>query len=128
MKSLFAVFAVILLAAGCQADESVRAILAKSCPTWVQVETIYDAIEAEGVLSQKTMNYWNAADEAADSLCANPQTATVASVTVVGIRVYRALDMALAEAKRSGVAVGYAGDLKRLEAIRGELKRALKRE
>lgn len=119
-----------LALAGCnmqQGDANVRAVLATACPQWADLEAVYDAIAAEGVLSQSTINYGATAKQAAAILCANRETATVVSVTAAGVRVYRMVDMALADAKRRGVTVGYSGEVQRLERFRAGIKVALDR-
>lgn len=134
MKFLaMATLAVVSLAlTGCnlqQGDANVRAVLASACPAWDDNIAIYDAVEAEGVLSADVVNYANTTKRAVNRLCMNRQSATVISITAAGIQVYKMVDLALKQGSSRGVAVnslGYQGNLRKLEGIRSKLGAQLK--
>lgn len=118
-----------LALAGCNPEAGnpeVRAVLSTACPAANQAYSYYAAVASSGVLSQRTMDRVEFAKSQADALCTNPETATVASVLAAGALVYVRVREASAEARARG-AVGYSGDLRRLEGLNARLGRALKR-
>jgi hypothetical protein len=119
-----------LILAGCNpqaADENVRSVLRTSCPSAATAFSYYDAIASSGALSQRTMNRVELARNTMNGFCANPETATVASVLATGAAAYLAVQAALKEARANGAAVGYSGEIRRLDGIMSKLKTELDR-
>lgn len=125
-----------LLLAGCTAetDLQVRRVLSQACPAVAQAFEYYAAIEAAGVLSQRTVDRVRLAKSSSDTLCANPETATVASVLTASALVYASVKLAIDEAKAANrrrpaeAVVGYAaGELRNLERFSRRLKKELAR-
>jgi uncharacterized lipoprotein NlpE involved in copper resistance len=108
LTATVAMFAALFMLAGCQeTDEQVRSLLTSFCPSAEATFVSYDEIAAAGVLSQSVIDKGNAAKKAANSVCTNRETATVASVTTAGILAFAALRDATREAEAKGVDVGY---------------------
>lgn len=129
LKYLFIAVAGLMLAA-CNpeaGDQNVRNLLASACPAAEQAYEYYAAIAVSGAISQRSMDRVEQAKAYSDSLCANRETATVASVLHAGALIYASTRTAIDEAKARGVDVGYAGDLRRLDGAMGKLKRELDR-
>lgn len=118
--------ACLMIISGCnQGDTEVRSVLATACPAANDAYAYYAAIAAAGVLSQRTVDRVEFAKGQIDRLCANPETATVAGVLAAGALTYARVQDAIKEAKANGAAVGYSGDLRKLEDIAARIKKEM---
>ena len=128
LTPIVAMFVSLLMLAGCtETDEQVRSLLATFCPSAETTFANYDAIAAAGVLSASTLRKGEVAKNAANSVCTERETATVASVTTAGVLAYAALRDATKEAEARGVDVGYPVEMRQLRGTLSKMQQELDR-
>lgn len=106
-------------------DASVRQVLAQVCPAADVVYNEYAQIAS--AVPANIQGYVNRAKASWDSMCDGRETATMVSVYFKSRALYDAFDQARKSAQSRGAAVGYAGNIQKLDGMLAKAKIQLNR-